>query len=61
VLNVVIGADGQVHQATVARSLGFGLDEEAVEAVIGWQFNPGKKDGVPVAVSATIEVNFRLL
>jgi len=60
-LNVVIGADGRVHQATVARSLGFGLDEKAIEAIARWKFNPGKKDGEPVAVQATIEVNFRLL
>jgi hypothetical protein len=25
-----------------------------------WQFQPGYLDGQPVAVSATIEVNFRL-
>jgi TonB family protein len=45
----------------VARSLGLGLDEKAIEAVRKWKFKPGYKDGKPVAVRATIEVNFRLL
>jgi TonB family protein len=38
-----------------------GLDEKAVEAVKKWLFVPGKQNGKPVAVPATVEVNFRLL
>ena len=45
----------------VVRSLGLGLDEKAMEAVKLWKFKPGAKDGKPVTVAATIEVNFRLL
>jgi TonB family protein len=40
--------------------LGMGLDEAAVFAVEQWTFEPGTKDGKPVAVAASIEVNFRL-
>jgi TonB family protein len=43
----------------VARSLGFGLDEKAIEAVRQWRFKPATKNGVPVAAPATIEVRFR--
>jgi TonB family protein len=61
VLQVVIGPDGLAHNAVVVRSLGLGLDQKAIEAVSQWKFSPGVKDGSPVPIAATIEVNFRLL
>jgi TonB family protein len=60
ILWVVIGTDGRVHQVKVARPLGLGLDEKAIEAVKQWRFKPAEKDGHPVQVAADIEVNFRL-
>ncbi len=60
-LYVEIGADGLAHNISVKRTLGMGLDEKAIEAVLNWKFQPGMKDGQPVTVAATIEVNFRLL
>lgn len=60
ILWVVIGTDGLVHQVKVARPLGLGLDEKAIEAVKKWRFKPAEKDGHPVQVAADIEVNFRL-
>jgi TonB family protein len=60
VVLVVIGTDGLAHDAHILRGLGLGLDENAVEAISRWQFKPGEKDGQPVKVAATIEVNFRL-
>jgi TonB family protein len=60
-LSVTIGTDGMAHDLKLIKSLGFGLDEKAAEAVSQWQFKPGTRDGVPVPVTATIEVNFRLL
>jgi TonB family protein len=61
VLSVVIRPDGRVYNIQVVRSLGLGLDEQAAEAVTQWKFEPGKRGGAPVAVGATIEVNFRML
>jgi TonB family protein len=61
ILSVVIGTDGQATDLQLVKSLGFGLDEKAAEAVSQWHFSPGQKDGTPVPVQATIEVNFRLL
>lgn len=61
VLSVVIEPDGTADKIQVMKSLGLGLDEKAIEAVQQWRFKPGTKDGAPVAVSANIEVNFRLL
>lgn len=59
-LGVEVGSDGLAHNIKVLRGLGMGLDEKAVEAVTQWTFRPGMKDGEPVTVAASIEVNFRL-
>jgi len=37
-----------------------GLDEKAIETVRTWRFAPAMKDGLPVPVQVSIEVNFRL-
>jgi len=60
VLWVVVGPDGRVREIRVSRSLGMGLDEKAMEAVRQWRFEPARKDGQPVPVQVSIEVNFRL-
>src|SRR5215472_17477746 len=60
-LYIEVSPDGRATNIRVARSLGLGLDEKAIEAVKQWKFKPGAKNGVPVTVAATIEVNFRLL
>jgi TonB family protein len=56
-----IGPDGRAGNIRVIRGLGSGLDEKAIEAISQWRFRPGMKDGQPVTVAATIEVNFRLM
>ena len=61
VLQLVVDASGRARDIKVVRSLGLGLDEKAIEAVMKWKFRPGVKNGQPVPVQATIEVNFRLL
>ena len=58
---LVIGPDGRPSSLSVTRSLGFGLDEKALEAVAQWRFRPGMKDGKAVAVKSTVQVNFKLL
>jgi len=60
-LSIYVDPSGQASNIKVVRSLGLGLDEKAIEAVKQWKFKPGYKDGKPVTVAATIEVNFRLL
>jgi TonB family protein len=60
VLSLVVGADGVPRDIKVARSVGLGLDEKAIETVKTWKFEPGTKDGKPVATYATIEVAFHL-
>jgi TonB family protein len=60
VLTVIVGPDGKVYRPRVSRSLGMGLDEKAVEKVLTWRFKPATRDGKPVAVEVSIEVQFRL-
>jgi protein TonB len=61
ILLLVVDELGNPRDLSVIRPLGLGLDQKALEAVKLWKFNPGKKDGKPVSVQTTIEINFRLL
>lgn len=60
-LYIEVDENGKPKNLRVVRPLGLGLDEKAIEAVSRWKFRPGFKDGKPVTVAATVEVNFRLL
>lgn len=57
-LSLVVDADGQPRDIEVARPLGLGLDESAVENVRAWQFKPGTRDGNPIAIRVNEEVFF---
>jgi len=61
-LTLTIDAEGAPKDVSVAKALGLGLDEKAMEAVMAWKFEPArqKKDNAPIAVRAQVEVNFRL-
>jgi TonB family protein len=56
----VVTDAGQLVNLSMLSPLGFGLDEKAQEAVEKWRWAPGRKDGKPVSILVTIEVNFRL-
>jgi TonB family protein len=38
----------------------YGLDANAIKAMKQWQFEPGAKDGKPVAVRVAVEMTFTL-
>jgi TonB family protein len=61
VLSVVIGTDGTAADVQLRKGVGYGLDEQALDAITQWTFKPGTRDGMAVPVQAMIEVNFRLL
>jgi protein TonB len=61
ILVVDVDTTGRAVNFRIAKSLGLGLDEKAMEAVSRWKFRPAQRDGKPVRVAATIEVNFHLL
>jgi TonB family protein len=60
VLDSVIQKDGTINVNGVSRSLGYGLDDAAREALRSWKCNPGKLNGQPVAVQIQIVINFHL-
>ena len=60
VLSLEVTPQGQGKNIRVTKSLDKGLDRQAIAAIEKWSFAPGLKDGKPVRVAATIEVNFRL-
>lgn len=59
-VSIIVDARGYPQNPRVVRSLGMGLDEKALEAVKRYRFKPAMKDGRPVAVMMTVEVDFRL-
>ncbi len=60
-VSLEVGPDGLARNIQVLQGIGLGLDESAVEAIKQWIFQPATKDGQPVTVAASVEVNFRLL
>lgn len=61
VLRVIIQPDGHATEIVVTQSLGYGLDERAIDTVRSWRFKPAAgPDGTPVATITPIEMTFRL-
>jgi periplasmic protein TonB len=60
-LTAIVTADGRISDPHVAKGLGFGLDEKAIEAVRTWRCTPARgPDGKPAAVRVVIEQTFSL-
>jgi TonB family protein len=62
VISLIVDAQGNPQNIRVARSLGMGLDEKAIEAVRQYKFKPAieAKSGKAVPVPISVQVNFRL-
>jgi hypothetical protein len=58
--HAVIGPDGKPTEIAVARPIGFGLDESAVDSIRKANFEPAMKDGKPVPVMLDLYVSFRI-
>jgi TonB family protein len=58
VLDVVLLEDGRPRIVRVLRSANADLDESAVRTFEQWRFSPAVKDGMPIRVRMTAEVNF---
>jgi protein TonB len=60
-LELIVRANGVPTNIRVTRSLDpDGLDAEAVRAASQWRFQPGRLNGVPVDVVATIQIDFHI-
>lgn len=59
-VKVLFGADKRVRILNVVRGLGHGLDENAAVAASQIQFEPARRNGVPVEQAAVVRVQFQL-
>jgi len=59
-LEAIIKKDGRVDVLHLLRSLGFGLDQSAIQALKQWRFRPAMQDGKAVDAILNIEVSFNL-
>jgi len=60
VVSLIVDAQGLPQRIHVARALGMGLDEKAVEAVRQYKFKPAMYQGKPVPCDISVEVNFQI-
>ena len=61
ILSVEVREDGKPHNIRVIDGLGHGLDENAMEAIEKWRFEPAQREGKAVRTTARIQVKFRLV
>jgi protein TonB len=60
ILEAIIDTSGRVTAVRVLRSLPFGLEQSAVEAVRQWRYRPALLNGRPQSVYFTLTVHFDL-
>ena len=58
VMTCVVQPNGICNDVHVTKSLDPGLDQEAINALLAWRFQPGQRLGKPVPVAVTIEMTF---
>jgi protein TonB len=57
---LVVDEQGRPTNVRVARGVGMGLDEKAMEAVRQYKFKPGTQNGKPVKVEMYVQVEFNI-
>jgi len=60
VLQAIVRRDGTVDVVRLIRSLGYGLDQNAMEALKQWRFRPATRDGIAMDSTVNVEVRFNL-
>jgi TonB family protein len=59
-IQLIVDSYGNPQNIQVAKHLGMGLDQKAVEAVQEYKFHPAMYQGHPVPVRLVVDVDFRL-
>lgn len=59
-VSFVVGLDGRVHAAEVLKSSDPGFEAAAIEAVNGWSFTPGLRQGAPVNARIPMTIKFSI-
>ena len=59
-LEAIVRANGRIEIVRVIRPLGYGLEENAAEALGNWMFEPATRMGQAVDVLITVEVGFNI-
>ena len=59
-IGMIVGTDGRIHKPHITRSLGMGLDEQALYVLPIWRFQPATQAGKPGACEMSIEMSFNL-
>jgi TonB family protein len=59
-IELIVDIHGDPRNIRITKSLTPSLDQKALQAVAQYRFKPATKDGQPVPVLITVEVNFRL-
>ncbi len=59
-ISVTLNEQGKVEKMHILRASGLGLDEQAMAAILGYEFEPAKKNGHPVRIEINMDVNFEI-
>ncbi len=58
IIGLVVSSKGLPKDPHIVKSLDKDLDQSAIDAVKEWRFAPAQKDGKPVAVRISLQIQF---
>ncbi len=58
IIALVVSSKGLPKDPHVVKSLDKDLDQSAIDAVKEWIFSPAQKDGKPIAVRVSVQIQF---
>jgi TonB family protein len=60
-VSTIVTTEGTARDCQIVRGLNAEEDKTALKAVKLWRFQPGTKEGKPVNVRVTVEIEFHLM